>query len=167
MNTTLKSILRAVLFVLSGFVCGIVLSYCSTKNKPLNQTIITQTDTCYIRDTITTTKIVNQTKYCYDTIIVNDTVYIADKPITYTDSTKDYRLEIDAVKLYDYSLSIYRVDTIYRQTDYIVPNQTKRGKFGQSIHLGVYAGYGLDINTQPKFSPSVGVCISYGFGYSW
>lgn len=166
MTPTFKSILMAVLFVLSGFIIGIVLSYCTNQTTPQIETI-TVRDTCYIRDTITTTKVVNQTKYCYDTIVVNDTVYIQDKPITYTDSTKDYRLEIDAVKLYDYSLSIYRVDTIYRQRDYIVPNQTKRGKFGQSIHLGVYVGYGLDIQTQPKFSPSVGVCVSYGFGYNW
>ena len=62
------------------------------------------------------------------------------------------------------------IDTVIYKLSYNPNNalkSKKKGAWGQSIHLGVYAGYGLDIQTQPKFSPSVGVCISYGFGYSW
>ena len=110
------------------------------------------------------------TDYIYDTIVVNDTVYVADIPRVYTDSTADYALNVRAVKMYDYRLDIFRVDTITR---YIQENPTepkKRGKLGQSVVIGLQAGYGLGVQPttmQARFEPYIGIGITYGFGFTF
>lgn len=124
-------------------------------------------------DTIRSTRTILQETYKYDTIVLRDTVFIADFPQNYVDSTPDYRIDIRAVKLYDYDLDIYRADTL---THYVpqVPAEGKKhsrkGKFGQSIVVGLQAGYGLGVQPstmQARFEPYVGIGITYGWGYSW
>lgn len=173
MNSTLKLILRLFICVLIGFVCGIVLSYCTNKTG-------SQIERIYINDTITQTQIVEKTELKYvtkfDTIIQTridsvcyiDTIYIPIMHKRYSDVfvTDTTKLELQI----DYSGFKPSIDTViynlsYKPTE--VLKSKKRGQFGQSIHLGVYVGYGLYIQTQPKFSPSIGVCVSYGWGYSW
>ena len=43
-------------------------------------------------DTITVNRIINNNIYHYDTIIINDTVYIKDIPQTYKDSNENYSI---------------------------------------------------------------------------
>lgn len=122
------------------------------------------------RDTITVERVVVQERQRYDTIVVNDTVYIADIPRTYTDSTDKYRLEVNAVKLYDYRLDIYRDSIITHTTTEIALETKKQGKFGQSVVIGVQVGYGMGIapaTMQAQFLPYIGVGVTYGIGYNW
>lgn len=110
------------------------------------------------------------TDYIYDTIVVNDTVYIADIPRVYTDSTDDYALNVRAVKMYDYRLDIFRVDTITRYIQEKPTEPKKRGKFGQSVVIGLQAGYGLGVQPatmQARFEPYIGIGITYGFGFTF
>ena len=123
-------------------------------------------------DTIRSTRTILQETYKYDTIMLRDTVYIADIPQNYVDSTTDYRLEVNAVKMYDYSISIYKTETC---THYVpqVPTErteTSRMGFGQSIVVGLQVGYGLGVQPatmQARFEPYVGIGITYGWGYHW
>lgn len=104
-------------------------------------------DTIFIKDRVI------QTNYIYDTLIVNDTVYIKDEKKLYKDSTKDYRLEIEAVKLYDYSLDIYRSDSIKT----VIKEIQKKDSFWKNrfyIGIGVGCQYGL-INKQFDVGPQV------------
>lgn len=110
------------------------------------------------------------TDYIYDTIVVNDTVYVADIPRVYTDSTDDYALNVRAVKMYDYRLDIFRVDTITRYIQEKPTEQKKRGKWGQSVVIGLQAGYGLGVHPttmQARFEPYIGIGITYGFGFTF
>ena len=177
MNTrptnTNKLILIIFICLLLGFLVGCGVVYHLTKKSPQIERII-------VNDTITQTQIVEKTKLKYitkfdtiiqtqiDSIIYYDTLYLPIEHKCYSDSfitdTTKLNLQID------YSGFKSSIDTVIYKLSYNPNNalkSKKNGKWGQSIHLGVYAGYGLDIQTQPKFSPSVGVCISYGFGYSW
>lgn len=122
------------------------------------------------RDTVTVERVVVQERQRYDTIVVNDTVYIADVPQMYTDSTDDYRLQINAVKLYDYRLDIYRDSIITHTTAKIASEAKKHGKFGQSVVIGIQAGYGIGVapaTMQAQFLPYIGVGVTYGIGYNW
>ena len=110
------------------------------------------------------------TDYIYDTIVVNDTVYVADIPRVYTDSTADYALNVRAVKMYDYRLDIFRVDTITRYIQEKPTEPKKRGKLGQSVVIGLQAGYGLGVQPttmQARFEPYIGIGITYGFGFTF
>ncbi len=123
-------------------------------------------------DTLTIRERVKQWQYHYDTIRVHDTVYIADIPQNYVDSTSDYRLEVNAVKMYDYSLDIYRADTLTRYVPQVSTERKKQSRmgFGQSIVVGLQVGYGLGVQPatmQARFEPYVGIGITYGWGYHW
>lgn len=142
---------------------------CTVNNDP-STTVIYDTIVERYRDTVTVERVVVQERQIYDTIVINDTVYIADIPRVYTDSTDKYRLEINAVKLYDYRLDIYRDSIITHTTAEIASESKKRGKFGQSVVIGIQAGYGIGIapmTMQAQFLPYIGVGISYGIGYNW
>ena len=149
------------------FMCGYGFHGCTHECKG---TEVVHTDTIQtIRvDTIRVER--TFTDYIYDTIVVNDTVYIADIPRVYTDSTADYALNVRAVKMYDYRLDIFRVDTITRYIQEKPAEPKKRGKFGQSIVIGLQAGYGLGVQPatmQAMFEPYIGIGITYGFGITF
>lgn len=123
-------------------------------------------------DTIRSTRTILQETYKYDTIILRDTVFIADIPQNYVDSTTDYRLEVNAVKMYDYRLSIYKTDTFTRYVPQVPSERTETSRrgFGQSIVVGLQVGYGLGVQPatmQARFEPYVGIGITYGWGYHW
>lgn len=149
------------------FLCGYGFHGCTHECK---ETEVIHTDTIQtIRvDTIRVER--TFTDYVYDTIVVNDTLYIADIPRVYTDSTADYALNVRAVKMYDYRLDIFRVDTITRYIQEKPTEQKKRGKFGQSVVIGLQAGYGLSVQPttmQARFEPYIGIGITYGFGFTF
>ena len=149
------------------FICGYGFHGCTHECKG---TEVVHTDTIQtIRvDTIRVERVF--TDYVYDTIVINDTVYIADIPRLYTDSTADYALNVRAVKMYDYRLDIFRVDTITRYIQEKPAEPKKRGKFGQSVVIGLQAGYGLGVQPttmQAHFEPYIGIGITYGFGITF
>lgn len=147
----------------------IVPKSCTSKTDP-DTIVVYDTIVERYRDTVTVERVVVQERQRYDTIVVNDTVYIADIPRIYTDSTDKYRLEVNAVKMYDYRLDIYRDSIITHTTTEIAPKSKKSGKFGQSVAIGIQAGYGMGIapaTMQAQFLPYIGIGITYGIGYNW
>ena len=144
-----------------------------TENAP-QPTEVVRYDTVVVvkHDTIHSIRTILQETYKYDTIVLRDTVFVADIPQNYVDSTPDYRIDIRAVKLYGYNLDIYKTSTntqvLPREPQ--TPNKQRRGRFGQSIVVGLQAGYGLGVQPatmQARFEPYVGIGITYGWGYSW
>lgn len=122
------------------------------------------------RDTVRQVRQVRHTEYRYDTIVRRDTVYIADKPQQYEDSTAEYRLRINAVKLYDYELDLYRVDSCTTIVPKVALTPKKSAKWGQSVVVGVQVGYGLGVQPatmRASWEPYIGVGITYGFGVTW
>lgn len=144
-------------------------------NKPYDsEPIDIRYDTIVVvkHDTIRSTRTILQETYKYDTVVLRDTVFIADIPQNYVDSTQDYRIDIRAVKLYGYDLNIYKTST----NTQVLPREPqtaskeRRGRFGQSIVVGLQAGYGLGVQPstmQARFEPYIGVGITYGWGYHW
>ena len=161
-----KSILIAFICVLTGFLLGGGVVYHFTTKSPQIERIVVR-DTIVQTDTISHTKIIKQDRYHYDTIMIRDTVWIADIPQNYTDSCEDYKIDINAVKLYDYSLDIYRVDTFIKEIEK-VPQIKRKKAWGWTINAGLQIGYGLNVNPsnmQANFSPYIGIGIGIGFGY--
>lgn len=110
----------------------------------------------YSTDTIYNTK--TNTEYKYLTI--NDTVYIENKPEIYKDSTENYNITINAVKLNSYQLNIHHTDTI-TYTNEIIKNvyiKKKQNHFTHGISLGF--GYGF-INRKPDLF--IGYSVMYSF----
>ena len=155
-----KFILTSIISLLVGFLLGGLLFYsCNKKESQIEYIKEIKTDT------ITTIRYLD--KHHYDTIIINDTVWIKDEPQHYTDSTENFKLDINAVKLYDYRLDIYKSDTIYQPVEIKPLNQKKCKQF---IGIGVGVNYGLCINPynmQASFQPNISLGIVYGFGYTW
>lgn len=153
--------------VLVAVVCDVAMR----RHTPANSYVV-QYDTVRVieLDTLTMYERIEHIRHHYDTIVVNDTVYVRDEPQRYTDSTSDYRLAINAVKLYDYTLDIYRADTFTRYIPKVPSEPKKSGKFGQSVVLGLQVGYGLGVSPatmQARFEPYIGIGLTYGFGFNF
>lgn len=116
----------------------------------------------HTRDTIihwkydTDTVYVNNTQIKYETKVINDTVWIKDEPITTTDSTSNYIIDINAVKLNWYRLRMMKNDTITINTTTVKTiNSPKSGFY---YGLGVGAGYGV-------FTRKPDIFIGFTLGY--
>lgn len=118
----------------------------------------------HIRDTIIQWKYDTDTVYMtntiveYETKVINDTVWINDEPVTTTDSTSNYVIDINAVKLNWYRLRMMRNDTITINTTTV--KTISYPKSGFYYGLGVGAGYGI-VNRKPDIF--VGGMIGYRF----
>lgn len=108
----------------------------------------------YDSDTIYMTN----TRTKYETKVVNDTVWIKDEPFTTTDSTSNYIIDINAVKLNWYRLRMMKNDTITINTTTV--KTITAPKNGFYYGLGVGAGYGF-INQKPDIF--VGLTFGYRF----
>lgn len=108
------------------------------------------TDTIYIK---------GKDKIKYETKVINDTVWIKDEPVTTTDSTSNYVIDINAVKLNWYRLRMMKNDTITINTT-TVKTINSPSKGGFYYGLGVGAGYGF-INRKPDIF--VGFTLGYRF----
>lgn len=119
------------------------------------------------KDTIVTFKknfdtvYISQTKYNdiyhYDTIHIKDKVYIQDTIKKYSFNEKDYKLDINAVKLDNYKLDIHKKDTIkYTETVYQTIYKPKKNHFT----LGLSVGYGYGIKSK-DIQPFVGITATY------
>ena len=109
----------------------------------------------YKTDTIYNTK--TNTEYKY--LTKNDTVYIENKPEIYKDSTDNYDITIQSVKMDWYKLNIHHRDTI-TYTKEIIKNvyNKKKQHFNHGITLGV--GFGL-WNQKPDLF--IGYSVMYSF----
>ena len=107
------------------------------------------TDTIYIK---------GKDKIKYETKVINDTVWINDEPVTTTDSTSNYIIDINAVKLNWYRLIMMKNDTITINTTTV--KTVSYPKSGFYYGLGVGAGYGI-VNRKPDIF--VGGMIGYRF----
>ena len=94
-------------------------------------------------DTIIQTKLKTDTIYFndiqYKTINVRDTVWIEAKNREYKDSTEDYDITINAVKLNNYQLNIHKRDSIQYENKIIretIVKKEKQNPFGISLFLG-------------------------------
>lgn len=116
------------------------------------------------RDTViqwkydTDTVYMTNTRVEYETKVINDTVWINDEPVTTTDSTSNYVIDINAVKLNWYRLRMMRNDTITINTTTV--KTISSPKSGFYYGLGVGAGYGI-VNRKPDIF--VGGMIGYRF----
>lgn len=169
MTKKLGYVLSTAVSLFIGLVVGIIIAFCCkgcTSNTMPSTTII-RTDTVVVvqRDTLREVRRIEQVKHHYDTIRVNDTVYIKDEPQTYMDSTEKYRLSIEAVKLYGYELDLYRADTVRIVETTTQETPKRKGRWGQAVVVGLQVGYGFTPGLKPE--PYVGVGITYGFGYTW
>ena len=108
----------------------------------------------YDTDTIYMTN----TKIKYETKVINDTVWIKDEPITTTDSTSNYVIDINAVKLNWYRLRMMKNDTITINTSTVKTISSPKSGFYYGLGVGV--GYGF-INRKPDIF--VGFTIGYRF----
>ena len=106
------------------------------------------TDTIYITNT--------RTKY--ETKVINDTVWIKDEPFTTTDSTSNYVIDINAVKLNWYRLRMMKNDTITINTTTVKTITAPKSGFYYGLGMGM--GYGF-INRKPDIF--VGLTIGYHF----
>ena len=110
----------------------------------------------YKTDTIYNTK--TNTEYKY--ITINDTAYIENKPEIYKDSTDNYDITIQSVKMDWYKLNIHHRDTITYTKEIIknVYTKPKKQHFNHGITLGV--GYGV-WNQKPDLF--IGYSVMYSF----
>lgn len=110
----------------------------------------------YNTDTIYNTK----AKTEYKNITINDTVYIENKPEIYKDSTDNYDITIQSVKMDWYKLNIHHRDTITYTKEIIknVYTKPKKQHLNHGITLGV--GYGV-CNQKPDLF--IGYSVMYSF----
>ena len=115
-------------------------------------------------DTIIQTKLKTDTIYFndiqYKTINVKDTVWIEAKNREYKDSTEDYDITINAVKLNNYQLNIHKRDTITYTKEIIKNVYTKPKK--QHLNHGISFGVGYGVwNQKPDLF--IGYSVMYSF----
>lgn len=144
---------------------SIICYRCSGPPGPKEQlTIVTQTDTIIIRDTISIPKLYPELTKVIDTIEVavpvnnqvHDTVFIQlprEQKIyrspEYSAWVSGYRPELDSLKIFREIPQI--------QTTTTITDQPRAKRFG----IGIQVGYGIIIQQQPQFSPYIGVGVSY------
>ena len=110
----------------------------------------------YKTDTIYNTK--TNTEYKY--ITINDTAYIENKPEIYKDSTDNYDITIQSVKMDWYKLNIHKRDTITYTKEIIKNVYTKPKK--QHLNHGITLGVGYGVwNQKPDLF--IGYSVMYSF----
>ena len=129
--------------------------YVNTEKEVIVEKTDTIIDYIYKTDTIYNTK--TNTEYKY--LTKNDTVYIENKPEIYKDSTDNYDITIQSVKMDWYKLNIHHRDTITYSKE-IIKNvyNKKKQHFNHGITLGV--GYGV-WNQKPDLF--IGYSVMYSF----
>lgn len=133
----------------------------------LREPLIKETKTEVIkRDTIidwkysTDTIYISQTKYRdiyhYDTIHHNNIIYIKDTLHNYRFDEQHYTLDINAVRLGNYTLDIHSKDTVcLTETIYQTIYKPKKNK----ISIGLQGGYGYGFKSK-QMEPYVGLGIN-------
>ena len=129
------------------------------EEKPTQIKFITDTLVVVKRDTVRVVKKVKEIRL--DTVVVNNVVYVKDTLRHYIDSTDIYKIDIEAVKLDNYKLDVYRSDSLIHITDSVFIYQEKKDSWWKNrfvVTAGVGTGYGL-INKNFDCYVGVGVGI--------
>ena len=136
---------------------------CTTRPTETPTEILEKFVTVVERDTVIKTVkdydtvFVSKDHFVYDTIIVNEKVYIEDRPQTYHVDSTDYTLDINATHLMWYKLQLHRQDTItWRErtiTETVVKKQSPWG-------LGLFLGPGYDVYNR-QLGLSVGIGLTF------
>lgn len=135
-----------------------IVQYKNRPEKAFEYVYTVQRDTVFEHTYSTDTVWNTRTDIEYITKVINDTVFIADIPQTFTDSTENYDIDINAVKLNWYNLNIHTKDTVtLTETIYrdIIKEKTK-SRFG----IGLFAGPTYNVINR-TFDVSVGVGITF------
>ena len=123
---------------------------------------LTKIDTVVRVDTFEYWRTEFKDRYIYDTVEVvkekEKVVYVKDEPKLYTDSTDRYRIKINAVKLYDYNLTLFDNDTVVYSKETIIKKEKWKPEFYWSVGIGVH--YGL---VYRKFD--VGPYVGFGLKF--
>lgn len=107
-------------------------------------------------DTVYVAKTKYKDIYHYDTIHIEDKVYIQDTVHNYAFNEKEYDLDINAVRLENYKLDIHTKDTIkYTETVYQTIYKPKKNR----IAIGLQGGYGYGFKAK-QLEPYVGLGIT-------
>ena len=130
--------------------------YVNTEKEVIVEKTDTIIDYIYKTDTIYNTK--TNTEYKY--ITINDTAYIENKPEIYKDSTDNYDITIQSVKMDWYKLNIHKRDTITHTKEIIKNVYTKPKK--QHLNHGITLGVGYGVwNKKPDLF--IGYSVMYSF----
>lgn len=114
------------------------------EEKPPQIKFITDTLVVVKRDTVKVVKKVKE--FRYDTVFIDNSVYIRDSLQHYIDSTDVYKIDIEAVRLNNYRLDIYKSDSLVHITDSVFVCEEKKDSWWKNrfvVTAGVGAGYGL------------------------
>lgn len=126
---------------------------------------ITQRDTVidvrHTTDTVWADKIKWRDRYVYDTIHKDNVVYVRDTAVVHHDSTRNYTIDVSAVRLNWYKLDIHTRDTVTLTEVNTVERIAKPKR--HIIEFGVYGGMGYDPHSK-SFGPSVGLGIMLPLG---
>lgn len=131
---------------------GVLMFFVGRFTKETETEILTKIDTIVRVDTFEYWRTEFKDRYIYDTVEVvkekEKVVYIKNEPKLYTDSTDRYQIKINAVKLYDYNLTLFDNDTVvYSKETRTIVESVKKEKW------------------KPEFYWSVGIGVHYGLIY--
>lgn len=116
----------------------------------------TVTDVIRDFDTVYISQTKYEDRYRYDTVMVENKVYVRDTIREYAFKEKDYKLNIYAVKLDRYKLDIHAKDTItYTKTEIKTVVKPKKNL----ISVGIIGGYGYGFNSK-SVEPFIGAGIT-------
>ena len=107
-------------------------------------------------DTVYVEKTKYKDRYHYDTVMVENKVYVRDTIMNYSFNEKDYDLSVDAVRLDRYKLDIHAKDTItFTKTEIKTVVKPKNNL----ISVGIIGGYGYGFNSK-SVEPFIGAGIT-------
>ena len=116
----------------------------------------TVTDVIRNFDTVYVEKTKYKDRYHYDTVMVENKVYVRDTIMNYSFKEKDYDLSVDAVRLDRYKLDIHANDTVtYTKTEIKTVVKPKKNL----ISAGIIGGYGYGFNSR-DVQPFIGAGIT-------
>ena len=158
MNRIAEYLLVSIITLLA---CFLFAKGCEGKKEPPQEHIVVRTDTMYVRDTVTVTEAIRETRTIRDTILialplvqvdtVRDTVivHLQREDIVWQDTlctiyAHGYETEIDSVAHYITERTVTRYVTKERNTS----------RWG----LGIHAGWGASTK---GLSPYIGIGIHY------
>lgn len=141
---------------------GVLMFFVGRFTKETETEILTKIDTVVKVDTFEYWRTEFKDRYIYDTVEVvkekEKVVYVKDEPKLYTDSTDRYRIKINAVKLYDYNLTLFDNDTVVYSKETIIKKEKWKPEFYWSVGIGVH--YGL-IYRKFDVGPYVGFGLKF------
>lgn len=97
-----------------------------------------------------------ETKYIYDTII--DTI-VSVEYIVLPITQRIYNLEHGTIYISGYEAKLDSVN--FKITTKTVKETIMKTQKAKKIHIGVTAGYGVSVSSQPVFTPYIGVGVTY------